>query len=320
MNTPVVFIIFNRPDTTEKVFAEIARARPPKLFVVADGPREQHPDDAARCAKTRAVTERVDWDCEVFRDYSKDNLGCDQRVATGISWVFNHVEEAIFLEDDCLPDPSFFPFCEELLERYRDDERIMKIGGRNDLSGKMQVPHSYFFWRMGGCWGWATWRRAWRHFDFDLKLWPQLRDTPWLMDILGNPLAVQYWHNIFERAYHDKRVGWDFRWAFSYWSQSGLAAAPCTNLVRNIGFSDAATHTRSDPARRGELKAGKIDFPLNHPPYVIRDTEAERQFLDLIVIPRLKKKTFKKRFLNSVSEFDRRYLNGNIKKIKENLL
>ena len=171
LTKPVVLIIFNRPKLTEVVFQAIREAKPPKLFLVADGPRPNRPDDIPRCAAARKVVEKVDWDCEVLRNYADENMGCGCRPASGITWVFSQVEEAIILEDDCVPSPSFFPFCQELLDRYRTDERVMHIGGMNWQSGHRRSPFSYFFSKYPQCWGWATWRRAWAHYDFTMRYW-----------------------------------------------------------------------------------------------------------------------------------------------------
>src|SRR5512139_3287315 len=171
LKTPVAFIIFNRPDTAERVFAEIAKARPPKLLVVADGPRANRSGEAEKCAATRAIIDRVDWDCEVLTNFSDTNLGCKNRVSSGIDWVFEQVPEAIILEDDCLPHPTFFRFCEELLERYRDDERIGMISGDNFQLGQKRTDASYYFSRYNHIWGWASWRRAWRHYDREASAW-----------------------------------------------------------------------------------------------------------------------------------------------------
>jgi hypothetical protein len=202
MLTAVALIIFNRPESTKRVFAEIAKARPPKLLVIADGPRPDRPDDVKNCAAATAVIERVDWECEVLKNYSNANMGCGRRVSTGITWVFEHIEEAIILEDDCIPHPTFFPFCEELLEKYREDERVMQISGNNFQFGCKAVPYSYFFsYQNIPCWGWATWRRAWRHFDYTLRLWPMLRDTSWLLDIVKDTRAAEHLARMFDGAY-----------------------------------------------------------------------------------------------------------------------
>ncbi|HEX9666459.1 MAG TPA: glycosyltransferase family 2 protein [Thermodesulfobacteriota bacterium] len=288
MHTPVAFIIFNRPDTTERVFAEIARAKPSKLLVIADGPRDDHPEDAETCAAARSIIERIDWKCELFKDYSDINLGCGKRPATGISWVFEHVEEAIILEDDCVPHPTFFRYCEELLKRYRDDERIVQICGNNFQFGKRRSSLSYFFSWHNICWGWASWRRAWRHFDIGLKLWPMLRNSPWLLDIVGDLRAVAYWQDKFDRAYAS--AGnidyWDYQWTFACWSQNGLSILPNTTLISNVGFGVEATHTKSANNKLANLPAGEMIFPLQHPPYVVRNSEADQFFVEQVVIPK----------------------------------
>jgi hypothetical protein len=288
MQTPVALIIFNRPHTTERVFAEIAKAKPPKLFVIADGPRSDWPGEAEKCVATRAIIERVDWECEVFKNYSDVNLGCGRRPATGISWVFEQVEEAIILEDDCVPHPTFFRFCEELLERYRDDKRMMHISGNNFQFGRRRTPFSYFLSCHNICWGWASWRRAWQHFDMGVKLWPALRDTSWLLDIVGDTRAVQYWQKVFDQAYVSRgNVNyWDYQWTLTCWAQNGLSILPNTTLVSNIGFGEGATHTKSSRDKRSNLPTTEMSFPLRHPPYVARNREADQFFIEQIVLPR----------------------------------
>jgi hypothetical protein len=275
LHAPVALIIFNRPATTERVFVEIAKAKPTKLFVIADGPRQERPEDVKQCAAARAIAERVDWDCEVLKNYSDVNLGCGKRPATGITWVFEHVDRAIILEDDCVPNPSFFRFCDELLEKYRDDERIMMVAGRNTV--KRSTPYSYCFTYQHQNWGWATWRRAWAHFDMQIKLWPALRETSWLQDILEYSAAVELWRDIFDKAYaaEGQRDYWDYQWTFALWSQYGLAIRPGVNLVKNIGFGEGATHTRSRNDSRAKVASSEIPFPLIHPPHVTRDRETD---------------------------------------------
>lgn len=275
MKTAVALIIFNRPEVTRRVFSEIAKAKPQKLLVIADGPREDHPTDAERCAAARAVVEDVDWACELLLNFSEVNLGCKVRPATGISWVFEQVEQAIIFEDDCLPHPSFFPYCEELLERYRDDERVMTISGNNFQFGRQRTRYSYYFSRYTHTWGWATWRRAWRHFDGEIRLWPELRETSWLLDILGDRAAAEHWRRQFDAVAHMNSV-WDYQWAFACWAQNGLTAIPNRNLVSNIGWGEDATHTKAAEDRLARLPADEMLFPLEHPPYVVRHREADR--------------------------------------------
>jgi hypothetical protein len=274
LSTPVAFIIFNRPDVTARVFAEIAKARPPKLLVIADGPRADRAGEAALCAQTRAIIEQVDWPCEVLTQYSDRNLGCRRRVSSGLNWVFEMVEEAIILEDDCLPDQSFFRFCEELLTRYRDDLRVMQISGDNFHFGQGDQRYSYYFSRRSHIWGWASWRRAWNHYDVRMSQWPQFRDGAWLAQLLGGEQAVRRWRRNFDAVYEGRVDTWDYQWTFAIWSHDGLVIQPTRNLVSNIGFGPRATHTKL----RGQLAnmvTESLDFPLRHPPKVAHDRVAE---------------------------------------------
>jgi len=278
LEIPVAFLIFNRPNTTRRVFKEIARAKPKKLLIVADGPRTDA--EVEKCLAARAVVEQINWDCEVLMNYSEVNLGCKRRVSSGLDWVFNQCEEAIILEDDCLPHHTFFHFCAELLERYKGDERIMVISGNNFTKRETATNYSYYFARYPSIWGWATWRRAWRYFDPEMAMWTVLRETDWLHDILNDRLPAQYWHQIFEELFTRVREGkhgteWDYIWMLSCWAQNGLAISPTVNLVSNIGFGGEATTTREIVSSMADIPLAKMIFPLQHPPYVVRDKEAD---------------------------------------------
>lgn len=274
LHTPVVFLIFKRPDTTAKVFAEIARARPTRLLVVADGPRPGRPDEAEQCAAARAIIEQVDWPCEVQTNYAETNMGLRRRVSSGITWAFEQVDEAIILEDDCVPHPTFFRFCEELLERYRDDERVMHIGGDNPQRGHRRSSYSYYFSRYNHCWGWATWKRAWQYYDDRMQQWPEIRDGKWLYNVFLDKRAVTYWSRIFQSTYENKIDSWAYCWTFSCLAQSGLSTVSAINLISNIGFNREATHTRGK-SKIANNPTSAITFPLHHPPFVIRDTRAD---------------------------------------------
>ena len=275
LKTSVAFIIFNRPNTTEKVFDEIRRAKPRKLLVVADGPRVDCPGDAEKCQETRAIIERVDWPCEVLTNYSEINLGCKRRVSSGLDWVFNTVDEAIILEDDCLPHPTFFRFCEELLEKYRDDERVMMISGDNFQLGRSTTSYSYYFSRFAHIWGWASWRRAWKYYDVDMKFWPEIRNGSWLRPMLDNAGVQKHWRSIFDQVYSGKIDTWDYQWAYSCWLQNGLSILPSVNLVSNIGFGGGATHVTITNSRFANMQTVPIMFPLRHPRFLMRDTVSD---------------------------------------------
>ena len=279
MKTPVVFLIFNRPDTTQKVFEFIRNVKPPKLLVVADGHRQEKLGEEALCNATREIIEGVDWECEVLKNYSEINLGCAKRVATGLDWVFNTVEKAIILEDDCVPHTSFFPYCEELLDRYQDDERIMSIAGTNFQFGRKRSEYSYYYSGFHDCWGWATWRRAWQYFDFEMKLWPQLKEGNLLKDKLSDRRAVKYWNNIFQRTFERKINSWFYRWLFACWNQSGLSIMPEVNLISNIGFSEITatnTSTKAKDSPYANMEIKEMSFPLKHPPFMLPNREADR--------------------------------------------
>lgn len=275
LKTPVAFIIFNRPDRTARVFSEIAKARPEKLLIVADGPRADHPGEPEACLAARSAVDKIDWPCEVLTNFSDTNLGCKRRLSSGLDWVFEQVEEAIILEDDCLPHETFFPFCTELLERFRGDERVSMICGSNFQSGKRRSPYSYFFGLHVAVWGWASWRSTWQNYDVEMRRWPELRDTSWLSDLLVNPVAVKYWGGTFEAAFRGEYDTWDWQFFFSWWSQNMLAVVPNRNLVSNIGFGDQASHTRDSLPTMAGLPLRAMSFPLDHPPDVYLDRDAD---------------------------------------------
>ncbi len=279
MDTPVVFVIFNRPHQTERVFAEIAKAKPPKLLVIADGPRPGVTGEAEKCAAVREVISGVDWNCEVIKNYSDINLGCGRRVASGLNWAFDSVEEAIVLEDDTLPHPTFFRFCEELLEKYRHDERVMHISGNNYVGG-LSDSYSYFFSRYDHIWGWASWRRAWRYYDFTMSEWRVLKETSWLVDILCDGAAAAWWDNYFDQISLGMIDTWDCQWVFSLWAQNGLSVTPNVNLVTNLGFGADSTHT-SQRSPLASLPIEEMVFPLRHPLYMVRNREADRLAFEL---------------------------------------
>jgi hypothetical protein len=273
VTTPVVYLIFNRPDLTERTFAALRVVRPRRLHVVADGPRAGRPDEARLCAAARAATERVDWPCEVTRDYADANLGCGRRVSTGITRAFETVEEAIILEDDCLPDPSFFSYCTELLQRYRGDERVMAVSGNNFQAGA-RTPYSYYFSKYMHCWGWATWRRAWARYDFHMSGLIDYLHSPAFRAWCPQRRERAHWRAIFMKVAAGKLDTWDYQWLYSCWRHAGLTALPEVNLVSNLGFRGDATHTR-DAAPLADLPVGAIG-PLVHPPDVKPNVEADR--------------------------------------------
>jgi hypothetical protein len=275
LKTPVAFIIFNRPDATAKVFDEITKARPPKLLVIGDGPRVSRLGEAERVAAARAIIQMVDWPCEVLCNYSEVNLGCKARVSSGLDWVFQQVPEAIILEDDCVPDETFFQFCEEMLERYRSDECVGMISGDNFQFGQTYTEDSYYFSRYTHIWGWATWQDRWvDHYDVNMTKWPKIRDTGELRSFIDDKKEATMWTAIFEKVYQGKIDTWDYQWLLANWTGNRLCILPRVNLISNIGFNADATHTIgvSDLANLPRLP---LSFPLKHPKIVERNEIAD---------------------------------------------
>jgi hypothetical protein len=298
LTTPIAFIVFNRPDTTAKVFEAIRQAQPPKLLIIADGARPDRIGEAEKCQQVREICDRVDWECEVLKNYSDLNLGCKKRVSSGLDWVFREVEEAIILEDDCVPEPTFFQFCQELLERYHYDNRIMAISGNNFQFGIKRTDHSYYFSSYCHAWGWATWRRAWQYFDVDMNLFPVIKNTNWLETILKNKRSIKYWQNNFERACNKQQSSiWDYQWQFACWTQNGLIVLPSVNLVSNIGFGEDSTNTKSKSLLTN-MATGVLTFPIQHPNFLIRDIDAdnftEENFYSTGFINKIKNKIYRK--------------------------
>jgi hypothetical protein len=276
VRAPVAFILFNRPEETARVFAEIRRAKPATLLVIADGPRND--EEHVLCEQARSVVvNHIDWPCDLRTNFSAANLGCKRRVSSGIDWVFDQVEQAIILEDDCLPDPTFFPFCDDLLDRYRGDDRVMHIGGSNFQFGQHVTEDSYYFSAINQIWGWATWRRAWKaHYDVTMRRWPEVRDTSFLADLLGEEVARRVAGG-FENIYAGKTDSWDNQWTLSVWLAGGLTALPAVNLISNIGFGPRATHTRKATSAVANQPTEPLTFPLRHPPTIERNRAADDQ-------------------------------------------
>ncbi len=293
LNTPVALLIFNRPDTTERVFNAIAKARPPKFLVVADGPRPQREGEAELCAQTRAIINRVDWDCEVITEFADSNMGCKHRVASGIDWIFEQVEEAIILEDDCLPDPSFFRYCEEMLTRYRDNERVGMVSGGNLQFGRQRGTGSYYFSKYTHIWGWASWRRAWKHYDRDLTLWPAFRDEGLLTQLFETSGEQEYWRNSFQWVHEGSLDTWDVSWTFTAITHGLLQVVPNVNLISNIGFGANATHTHVVGVH-ANMPTQPIEFPLIHPTFVLADIEADRYIAQDQLAPSFMKRKWRR--------------------------
>lgn len=265
MKTPVVLLIFNRPEVTKKVFSAIREVKPSKLLVVADGPRSKYVNDIEKCESTRKIIDLVDWDCEVVKRYHKHNLGCKKCVSSGLDWVFDLVEEAIILEDDCLPDPTFFRYCEELLEKYRNDERVMSITGSNLLNFWKPELQDYHFSYYFNCWGWATWKRAWQYYDVNMNCWPNSEVQCRVRDTISDDNQFNNRKKELDATFLGKNSSWAFQFFFACLAYSGYTITPSKNLVSNIGFIQEATHTFDSFDPRANLCLHSMTFPLREP-------------------------------------------------------
>lgn len=276
LSTPVVLLVFNRPRLTARVFEAIRKARPPKLLVVADGPRPDRPSEAALCAEVRTICQSVDWPCDVMTHFAPTNMGCRNRVSSGLMWAFEQVEEAIILEDDCLPNESFFRFCQELLTRHRDDTNVAMISGNCFLPGGYNRTFaSYFFTRYPHIWGWATWRRAMKHYDVWMTKWPEVNAQGWLEDFFQHdPTLVAYWRSIFTQVHNGQIDTWDYQLTLSFWLRGMISICPARNLISNIGFGPDATHTTVE-GPRSNMSVYDLQFPLEAPSTLTIDALAD---------------------------------------------
>jgi hypothetical protein len=242
-NSAILFIIFNRPDTTAKVFEQIKAARPPRLYIAADGPRAGRKDEELLCAHTRKIIAEISWDCQVKTLFRDHNVGCKEAVSEAVTWFFSNEEEGIILEDDCLPNQSFFTFCDTLLEKYRADYRIRHISGGNFQHGQKWGNASYYFSSLTHVWGWASWRRVWDDYDKELTRYTENDAITVLTKLFGKREIITKWHNIFKAVKEGRIDTWDYQLAFTNFFQQGLCIVPNFNMISNIGFGDNATHT-----------------------------------------------------------------------------
>jgi hypothetical protein len=271
--TPVILLTFNRPALTRRVLEAVAAAAPERLYVVSDGPRADHPDDARLVAEVRALFDQLPWSCEVVRDYAQENMGLRQRVSSGLTAAFAAEERLIVLEDDCLPHASFFPFCEALLDRFATDDRVSSITGTNFQLGQHRTEASYYFSHRHHVWGWASWRRAWQHFDLAMTRWPEFVATGGMATVTDDPYEESYWTNLYAQAYRGEQNSWAYPWSFNCVAEGALCVRPNRNLVTNIGGADDPTHPNLS-ARLHDLPLEPIGV-LRHPSVIVRHKAAD---------------------------------------------
>lgn len=277
-NIPILFIIFRRKEVALKSLERIRNVRPTRLYIACDGARKNVEGEKELVESTRqAILQAIDWECEIKTNFQEENLGCSMGVYTAINWLFENEEQGIILEDDCVMQSSFFPFVEELLNRYKDDERIGMIDGANYIKD-VAIPDSYGFSLYKATNGWATWRRAWKNMDLQMS-W---RKTPYADSIIANTgfrsKDIKYWKYRVSAIDHDDVSAWDWQWYFTLAAHHQLGIYPQFSLTTNIGFGEGATHTSDGKIPSYYITNKELDFPLRHPQYVVPFVPFEKGF------------------------------------------
>ena len=278
LNTPVLFLIFNRPDTTRQVYEAIRSARPRQLFVAADGPRADKAGEIELCQTVRTIATQIDWDCELKTLFRDTNLGCGRAPAEAINWFFENVEQGIILEDDCLPSKSFFSFCDQLLNKYAKEEKVFLISGMNPLFEYNDSSFSYMFSKYGGTWGWATWKRAWDNYDFNIASWGFKKNNEKIDKFFKDKGAGEFYKNILDQTYRGEKITWwDYQWYYTRIRDESIGVVPAKNLISNIGFGDHATHTMDKNAPEAKLRLMEMDALLIHPKFILVDKKFDKK-------------------------------------------
>jgi GR25 family glycosyltransferase involved in LPS biosynthesis len=288
MKSPVLFLVFNRPDTTLKVFESIRLAKPPKLYIAADGPRDGRIAEVKICQEVREIVKNVDWDCEVHTLFRDKNLGCKRGVYEGIDWFFQNEEEGIILEDDVVPHTDFFVFCDFVLNKYRFDERIMMATGTNYLSNS-EYKQPYFFSEHFTIWGWATWRRSWSLYDPDMSMWEHKKNQDDLCYKFQNSYIWKHFKNTFDSLKTDYIDTWDIQWVFTCLFNSGLCVTPRVNLITNIGVNGVHSDSVTD-SHFLEQSSLNFDFKTDINPNVHVSSEYDNALHMLKTRPALRRK------------------------------
>jgi hypothetical protein len=291
----VLIIIFNRPQFVKKLIGILSQVQPSTIYVVADGPREGEIEDITNCFNARNEIDKIDWKCQIKKKYSDKNLGCGINPSDGITWALNQSDEIIILEDDCMPSIDFFRYCDELLDFYRKNQRVMMISGNNHTLGKFDFKYSYEFSHHTQTYGWATWSSAWNKYDFNIAKWAEVRELGWLEDLTGSRNAAKYWFKIFDMCYKNELPSaWDYQWTFCCWINRGVNIIPKENLVTNVGFTVDGTHEVDPEHPISEVPIKPLNFPLAHNPLLKNNLKLNKLIQRIIYTPSLYKRIISK--------------------------
>ena len=293
IDIPVALIFFNRDDTLKEVFEQVRKAKPSKLFLIQDGAREGRQDDVEGIVACRKIVENIDWECEVHKNYSEENLGCGRRVSSGISWVFESVDRAVILEDDCIIEPTFINFCEELLEKYKDDDRVCMISALNHFVDWDCGDNSYFFAKTGAIAAWASWKRVWDVFDFKIEAF----GDDYVKKLIESSFKHKYaakarmknWQNVYDMGKNNGNIRyWGPQFGFVKYRTAALTIIPSHSLSNNVGVGAKATFSGSGAEFMKKSmrswffqKTRPMEFPLNHPEAILPDWDYDKKYYDI---------------------------------------
>lgn len=280
---PILFLVFNRPELTQRVFNVISKVRPKTLYIAADGPRKGNLDEIENTTLVRNIVSNINWPCRVKRLFRNTNLGCKRAVSEGISWFFENEEMGIILEDDCYPNTDFFYFMENLLNKYQHNKNVFSISGSNLFSHKKKQDYSYYFSRYSVIWGWGTWRRAWNLYDVELKFWQDLKISKKWKNFWPSTLERNYWESILDDVFKGNIDTWDYQWNATLWKYNGLSIIPNQNLVSNIGFGELATHTKSPNSFVANLPKRSLN-KIIHPNKIKVDKRKDGLFVWRVIL------------------------------------
>ncbi len=275
MNSPILITAWRRVDKLEQLLLAIKENKPEKIYISCDGPRKNNNDDKERIQKVKATIDKlIDWDCDLYKLYNRDNLGCRGAMIKAINWFFDNESEGIILEDDCIPNNEFIPYCSKLLKKYRKNYKVWNIAGTNYQQGLHRGDGSYYFSKYFHCWGWATWKDRWLNIDEYIISWAKAKEALLLKSIFNDPLEIKFWTDIFDKFYkHNIPDTWDIEWTYTCLINEGYTIIPNVNLVKNIGFDKEATHTKFTI---DQYSNSSLILPIKHPTFLVNDSDADR--------------------------------------------
>ena len=289
INTPIVLICFNRPNETAKIFNKIKLIKPKKLFLIMDGPRIGEQEDIINCLLVKNIVTNISWNCIVYKNFSKKNLGLKKRIVSGLNWVFSKTKSAIILEDDCLPNRDFFTFCQKLLIYYEKNNTVRFITGNNFQKSKHNKKTSYYFSKYSHIWGWATWKNTWELYCDDNRVWKKYLNSKEFCKTCPNYLERRYWKSMFNKVKSGKLKSWSIYLLFSIWKNSGLTATPSVNLVKNLGFNERGTNTKISTIKYN-TKNLTLSKKLIHPKKIFQNSLVDNYVFENIYNENFKKK------------------------------